>query len=1128
MARTTRQTAIFGVEDWKRIYETFREADFQSYDFETLRKSFIDYLRQYYPETFNDYIESSEFIALLDVIAFMGQAMAFRNDLNTRENYLDTAERRDSVVRLANLVGYTPKRNNAAQGYLKVFSVQTTENVTDLNGVNLSNLTVNWNDPTNQNWQEQFTAIVNAALVDSQRIGRPGNRQNILNVTTDEYTVNLTQGFLPIISFNATVDNVNMPFEVVSATSVGKDFVYEQPPRPDGGFNLLFRNDRLGFGSPNTGYFFYFKQGVLQTQDFNLDESVTNRTVPINIEGINNEDHWVFQINNGELEQWNGVDNVLAGAVEQLDPDQRKIYSVTSRSNDQITLVFGDGVFSAIPVGLFRCFARASNGLRYTISPDDMQSVSVPISYISRFGQLETITFTCGITQPVTNAQPRETLDEIKQRAPARYYTQNRMVNGEDYNNFPFTKYNSIIKSKAVNRSSIGTSRYLDLVDVTAKYSSTNSFASDGALWKEDGSVTFSFPWLSRTDIEDVITNRIEPILITPPFVQFYYNEDNFSRPSLTSLNLTWNQSTAAVNNTTGFFRNSSGVPVPVGSFSSSNTKYIVVGSLIKFVPPGPDKFFDANNRIASGVPSQPGEKTELWVSPVSIISDGTAGGQGNLRNGTGPVALNSFVPTGAVPVQVIPILVSNLPSSIRNSIINEITLNRTFGLDYDNLTTTWQLVQDPVANSEYGSASNAGNTKWVILFTPDGEKYTVTIRGLNYNFGSVLETRFFFETGQKIFDSRTGRTVSDFIKVLRTNSKPNSAEPLDTDYELKILGQPAESDGFVNDYQVLVGFQDSDADGIADDPDFFNSIVDLSKPLNEKLVFFQRVIDFDNLQRLLLAEPNKVNSEFPHVDDIEQVKTEFFPGQIFYAFVEGKFYELFKDSTDQLVLIDQTNNWVAKIGRQSLYFQYRHNAPLTARIDPGTTNIIDLYVVTQEYYTAYLDWIRDTTNTVPAPAVPTVDQLSTDYQALNDFKMISDNIIVDSVRFKPLFGAKAPLELQATIKVIRASGSTASDSEIKNRVINNVNEYFTIDKWDFGSTFFFSELAAFIHQRMGGIVSSVVLVPTNPNKRFGDLYEVRCAPNEIFVSAATVTDVEVISALTSTNIKTAQGSGVI
>ena len=58
MAKTTRQTSIFGAEDWKRLYQTFREADLQSYDYETLRKSMVDYLRLYYPETFNDFTES--------------------------------------------------------------------------------------------------------------------------------------------------------------------------------------------------------------------------------------------------------------------------------------------------------------------------------------------------------------------------------------------------------------------------------------------------------------------------------------------------------------------------------------------------------------------------------------------------------------------------------------------------------------------------------------------------------------------------------------------------------------------------------------------------------------------------------------------------------------------------------------------------------------------------------------------------------------------------------------------------------------------------------------------------------------------------------------------------------------
>ena len=94
--------------------------------------------------------------------------------------------------------------------------------------------------------------------------------------------------------------------------------------------------------------------------------------------------------------------------------------------------------------------------------------------------------------------------------------------------------------------------------------------------------------------------------------------------------------------------------------------------------------------------------------------------------------------------------------------------------------------------------------------------------------------------------------------------------------------------------------------------------------------------------------------------------------------------------------------------------------------------------------------------------------------------------------------------------------------------MVSYLNQYFTIDKWNFGDTFYFSELASYLHYNMGGIISSVVLVPLNPNKSFGDMYEIRSAPNEIFVNAATVSSIEVITALTSTNIKTAPGSGVI
>jgi hypothetical protein len=1141
MATTNRQTAIFGVEDWKRIYQAYQEADFQSYDFETLRKTFVDYLRLYYPETFNDYIESSEFIALLDVMAFMGQSLAFRGDLNARENYIDTAERRDSVIKLANLVGYTPKRNTEANGFLKVFSVQTTENVIDYNGINLSNITVNWADPTNLDWQEQFNAILNAAFVDSQRVGRPGADNVILGVNTQEYTINLVPGYLPVIPYTSTIDGVNMPFEVVNSTAAGESYVYEPAPLPNGKFNILFRNDRLGFASANTGFFFYFKQGVLQNQDFNLPERVSNRQVNINIEGVNNTDVWLYQLDNlGNITtEWTPVPSVYAAASENANPTLKTIYSIASRTNDQITLNFGDGVFSTIPVGTFRTYVRASNGLQYIVNPEEMQNVQIPISYVSRTGQIQTITFTCGVTTPVTNAQARETLQQIKLNAPARYYTQNRMVNGEDYNNFPFTAYNSIVKSKALNRASVGTG-YLNLVDPTGKYSSTNIFANDGALYENNSLPSFQFTWGTQNEVSDIVINRLNPTLLVDGARQFYYA--NYPRPELSMYNQTWHQSTHLANETTGYFENAYGSPQPIGpGYATNNNRYIQVGSLVKFVPPT-GYYFDTDNRLQVGTPSQAGEKLSIWASPSAVYLDGTAQGNGNLENGTGPVVLNTFVPTGAICSQVIPIFVRDFSTTLQQSIAEQIILERNFGLGYDNLTSTWYLITatnlavDADFSLEYAQNTSGMNldASWFIQVTYNGGYYTAISRNLDYYFGSVLETRFFYYTNQKIYDSRTGTVIFDFVNVLKTNSLPDSNLPLPQDEIWKIIGQPVLSDGLVNDFQVLVGLQDSNLDGIPTNPDMFNEIVAPAVNSNTKYVFLQQTVDFNNLQRYLLVAPGTVNSDYATMADIEAVMTQYVPGQYFYAYADTNgstvtptFYQLLITGAGVRYLQVNTT-FIAQIGRQSLSFQYRHNSPLTSLIDPGSTNIIDMYVVTLQYYTAYTNWIRDVTGTVTEPIPPTIDELTTNYAGLQNYKMISDNLIVNSVEFLPLFGAKAPENLRATIKVIPAPNTTASISEIKNLVVTYMNAYFDIANWNFGDTFYFSELGAYLHGQAGDVIGSVVLVPLNPQKYFGDLYEIRSAPNQIFVNGATVNNIEVITALTSNNIRTAPGSGVI
>ena len=173
MATTDRQNRLLVAEDWRRIYQAFQQADFKSYDFETLRRTMVAYLQENYPDDFNDFVESSEYVALIDLIAYIAQSLSYRVDLNARENFLESAERRDSVLRLARLINYNAKRNKPATGLLKIDAITTTQDVNDSSGVNLANTNIIWNDSANSNYRQQFTVILNAANQTGQLFGKP-------------------------------------------------------------------------------------------------------------------------------------------------------------------------------------------------------------------------------------------------------------------------------------------------------------------------------------------------------------------------------------------------------------------------------------------------------------------------------------------------------------------------------------------------------------------------------------------------------------------------------------------------------------------------------------------------------------------------------------------------------------------------------------------------------------------------------------------------------------------------------------------------------------------------------------------------------------------------------------------
>ena len=1134
MPISTRQTSLLAAEDWTKVYQSFKDANFQAYDFETIRKSMIDYVRLYYPEDFNDYIESSEFIALIDLIATLGQSLAYRNDLNTRENFIDTAERRESILRLARLISYSPKRSVPASGILKITEISTTEFLADSNGIDLSNTRVLFNDGNNSNWQEQYNIIINAALEDAQRIGSPANTAEISGIQTDEYTLNLEPGAIPVFSYTNLVDGIQTNFEVTSVTTQDKEYWYELPPKIEQEFNILYRNDDLGNASVNTGFFMHFKQGNLLSTDFEITDAIPNRTVAIGVSNINQTDVWLYKLNDQtglEEDQWEQVPAVVGVNISynNVSATNRDIFQVTTNQDDSVNLIFGDGVFATMPRGRYRFYYRASNGLGYKVTPAEMSQVIVPISYVSRIGRIETLTLTGALQYTAANASPRETDLDIKQRAPQQYYTQNRMVNGEDYNIFPYTSYNNIIKSKAINRSSSGISRFLDVVDTTGKYSSTNIFADDGLLYKEEPLNSFNFQFTFPTDILSMVENEIKPIISGQEMTHFYFAE--FPRFAAPGDDFQWVKVTASTNQSTGYFVNSADIIQQVGNTVATSAKYITVGSMIKFRAPD-GYYFDTANVLQVLPTTRPlinGERTAIYSGVLDIAGDGTATGTGVLPNGLGPIVLSDVIPTDAEIEEIIPAFNTDLSTATVQEIISTMVLYRDFGLRYDIDTQDWAIIAaedlnliDPFSLDDAGDTSGTNlDSSWVINFTTNGISYQIEYRGLRYIFESVLQTRFYFDEDLKVFDPVTGTTINDFINILKVNSQPDSNEAMGQNTIVYIYKNIVDVDGYEDNTKILVTYADQDHDSVVDNPDFFEELIDEQTNPETKYVFFKKSSDYGNFEILIPIDNADVVTIYTTRTEINANIANYDNGQIFYATTDGTFHVL-SVTTAARVLTD-TTLYVAKIGRQELYFQYRHNSPNNRRIDPSPNNIIDLFVLTRQYEEDYKNWVQDVTGTVEEPEQPSAEELRIEFNGLDDYKVISDTLIYNSAKFKPLFGVEAEPALQAVFKVVKNDNVNTSDSKIKSKLIAAINTYFEINNWDFGETFFFTELSTYLHQELVPDVASVIIVSKDGTNIFGSLFQINSESNEILTSAATVDDVEIITAITATQISVAQ-----
>ena len=99
------------------------DVSYLSKDFDSIKSDLIDYLRRYFPDDYQDFNEASGGMAILELLAYIGDSMSFYIDRQVNEGFIERALEEKNVFSLAQNLGYQPKFSRPAVVNLSISAI---------------------------------------------------------------------------------------------------------------------------------------------------------------------------------------------------------------------------------------------------------------------------------------------------------------------------------------------------------------------------------------------------------------------------------------------------------------------------------------------------------------------------------------------------------------------------------------------------------------------------------------------------------------------------------------------------------------------------------------------------------------------------------------------------------------------------------------------------------------------------------------------------------------------------------------------------------------------------------------------------------------------------------------------
>lgn len=100
-----------------------RDIKYVNRDFSEFKRELVEFAKNYFPETYNDFSEASPGMMFIEMVAYVATVLGFYQDVQLQETFLHYAKNQSNLYDLAYTMGYRPKVTSVAEVELEVSQI---------------------------------------------------------------------------------------------------------------------------------------------------------------------------------------------------------------------------------------------------------------------------------------------------------------------------------------------------------------------------------------------------------------------------------------------------------------------------------------------------------------------------------------------------------------------------------------------------------------------------------------------------------------------------------------------------------------------------------------------------------------------------------------------------------------------------------------------------------------------------------------------------------------------------------------------------------------------------------------------------------------------------------------------